>query len=53
MSAGRIQPRAIPAKRSKATAIANAMPSAKQERAVMKPSSQLSALSSQLCPLAG
>jgi hypothetical protein len=35
MSDGRIQPRRIPAKTSRPTAIANAMPSARQERAVM------------------
>jgi hypothetical protein len=37
MSAGRIQPMAIPAKTSSPTAIANAIPRAKQERAVIEP----------------
>jgi hypothetical protein len=52
MSAGRIQPNAIPAKTSKATAIVNAMPSPRQERAVTRSSYQLSAVSYQLQPWA-
>jgi hypothetical protein len=49
---GRIQARSTPARMRSPTAIKNAIPIPRQERAVMKPSYQLSAIRYQLAQTA-